>query len=188
MTLDRDRLFQGTLYGRRVIEELANERLRLAEETQELERALEAEELALTEARKTLPPAEFRAKADAFDEKVVALRAEAQAVEGGRFVTVLETEQRRFFEQVAPVLAQLVHDLGAVAVLDRSAILLTTRNIDVTDLAISRVDSVLGGDGMPQQEPAPTQEGAPSTGTVSEPGAEDAPTPEQPSDPPAQDN
>ncbi len=62
--------------------ELANERLRLAEETQELERALEAEELALTEARKTLPPAEFRAKADAFDEKVVALRARRRRLRG----------------------------------------------------------------------------------------------------------
>ena len=174
VTLDRDRLFQSTLYGRRVIEQLAGERLRLAEETQELERALEAEELALTEARKTLPPEEFRAKADAFDEKVVALRAEAQAAEG-RFVTLLETERLRFFERVAPVLAQLIHDLGAVAIIDRSAILLTTQNIDVTDLAIARVDTVLK-DGAEEREPSIAPDGSTGAETGTESGSDEAPT------------
>ena len=174
VTLDRERLFQGTLYGRRVIEQLASERLRLVEETQELERALEAEELALTELRKTLSPVEFRAKADAFDEKVVALRAEAQETEG-RFVTLLENERQRFFEQVGPVLGQLVHDLGAVAILDRTAILLTTRNIDITDLAIARVDTVLG-DGTPkadaQDEATPDDGADPSADPGAQPAAD----------------
>jgi len=173
VTLDQERLFQRTLYGRRIIGHLESERLRLAEETLEVERALEAEELNLTRARETLSPEEFRAKANAFDEKVVALRAEAEETQK-RFVTLLDQERAQFFEQVAPVLGQLVVDLGAIAILDRSVILLTTRNIDITDLAITRVDAVLG-DGLPKSDPAPDGAETPAAPQDGTPAPADAP-------------
>ena len=186
VTLDRDRLFQGTQFGRRVIEHLASERLRLVEETQELEAALEAEELALTEARKTLTPEAFRAKADAFDEKVVALRAEAEEA-SARFAALRTTEQRQFEERVVDILNQLLIDLGAVAILDRSAILLSARNIDITDLAIARIDAAIGdgstpavgggedaGDAAPEPQPQPPATDGTEDGTdpASDPAAD----------------
>ncbi|WP_300518580.1 OmpH family outer membrane protein [Aliiroseovarius sp.] len=180
VTLDRDRLFQGTQFGRRVIEQLANQGLQLAEETQELEAALEAEELALTEARKTLTPAEFRAKADAFDEKVVALRAEAELA-SARFTALRASEQRMFEERVVSVLRELVADLGAVAILDRTAILLSARNIDITDLAIARIDATLGDGTQPEEQPADDPGVSPQPETPSSDGA--APK-EEPADDP----
>ncbi len=157
VTLNQERLFLGSAYGQRILAQLETERKRLAEETRQVEQELEAEELALTEARALLSPDAFRAKADAFDAKVVALRANAEAAEA-RFVQMQEAERKHFFEQVAPVLWQLVRDLGAVAILDQSVIMLTTRNLDITDLAIARVDQVLG-DGAKDVPGAPTGAG-----------------------------
>ncbi len=143
VTIDRQRLFSDTAYGQRVLATVEVERARLAQETREAEIALAEEEKLLTEQRDSLDPASFRVLADAFDQKVNELRAEGQQREQ-EFVRVLEREQSAFFERIGPILGQIVRELGAVVILDRRAILLATQNIDITDLAIRRIDLELG--------------------------------------------
>ena len=186
VTLNQDRLFLGSAYGQRVLAQLEEERRLLVEESRRQEQALEAEELALTEARKTLSAVEFRAKADAFDAKVVTLRAEAEAAEA-RFAQMQEAERLQFFEQVGPVLWQLVYDLGAVAILDHSVVLLTTRNIDITNLAIARVDDVLG-DGSDLKDGALVPDAGPDAGEGPVDGPTDDASGELPEDPAGQGN
>ncbi|WP_298906525.1 OmpH family outer membrane protein [uncultured Aliiroseovarius sp.] len=146
VTIDRQRLFSETAYGRRVLATVEVERARLAQETREAEAALAQEEMMLTEQRSSLDPTSFRALADAFDNKVNELRAEGQAREQ-EFVRVLEREQTAFFERIGPILGRMVRELGAVVILDRRAILLAAQNIDITDMAIRRIDQELG-DGL----------------------------------------
>ena len=69
LTLDQERLFSGTIWGRRIQAELEAESTTLAGENRRLEAELTAEEASLTERRKTMEPAAFRAEADAFDDK-----------------------------------------------------------------------------------------------------------------------
>ncbi|MCI2398370.1 OmpH family outer membrane protein [Aliiroseovarius subalbicans] len=161
--VDRERLFSGSAYGQRVLAELEIERSRLAAETREIEQALEAEEKALADDRATLEADVFRAKADAFDAKVQALRSERVVTEQN-FVRRNETAQLAFYDEIGPLLGQLLREMGAVVILDRRVILLTTQNIDITDLAITRINQVLGDGTQPDgQGPAPAAPDAPST-------------------------
>lgn len=143
LTIDRDGLFAGTLYGQRVNRELETARAAMAEETRNIQAALEAEELALTEQRATLPADEFRGLADAFDEKVQSLREERAAAEA-LLVAQIEAAQAQFFNEIGAVLGRLVRERGAVAIVDARAILLVAADIDITEAAIERIDSALG--------------------------------------------
>lgn len=174
VTIDRQSLFSDTQYGRRVVETVEAERVRLANETRKVEEALVKEERELTEKRDSMSPEDFRKLAKAFDAKVQALRTEGTEREQ-EFVGTLEREQAAFFDRIGPILGQLVRELGAVVILDRRAILLTTRNIDITKLAVERIDQVLGdGSDLPDN--------APST-PAGEAARPDQPTPEMPAFP-----
>lgn len=153
VTIDRFRLFSETAYGRRVVAAVEVERARLAQETRAAEADLAQEEKLLTDQRGTLEPKDFRILADAFDKKVSALRAEGQAREE-EFVSVLEREQSAFFERIGPILGELVRELGAVVIIDRRAVLLTARNIDITEMAIRRIDEELGDGVTDTSKPA----------------------------------
>jgi len=161
VTIDRQSLFSGTQFGRRVLETVETERKRLAEETRKAEASLAKEELELSKKRDTLDAEEFRALAKAFDEKVQALRVEGEQREA-EFVRTLEREQGAFFDRIGPILWELMRELGAVVILDRRAILLTAQNIDITALAVERIDTTLG-DGTQIQTPEagenPAQDG-----------------------------
>ncbi|MDA5094878.1 OmpH family outer membrane protein [Aliiroseovarius sp. KMU-50] len=150
LTVDRDRLFTGSLFGKRVLAEVEEERARLATEARKVDAALAAEEKDLTEQRKQLSSEEFRALADAFDAKVQALRNERPAQELA-FTQMFEREQQSYFEKIGPILGDVVRERGGVVIVDRRVILLTTQNIDVTDEAIARIDAVLG-DGTTQPD------------------------------------
>lgn len=152
LTLDRERLFAGTLYGQRVNRELEAASTAMAAETRAIEAALEAEEQELTDKRATMEPEAFRELATAFDDKVQALRAERDAAETD-LLAQIEAAQLAFFNRIGPVLGQLVRDRGAVLIVDRRAVLLAATNVDITAAAIERIDAVLGdgGDiGVPQ--------------------------------------
>lgn len=155
VTIDRQSLFSGTAYGRRVLETVTVERERLRQETRASEEKLAEEEKQLTERRAKMDPAAFRVLADAFDEKVSELRAEGEA-RGQAFAQILDREQSEFFDRIGPILGELVRELGAVVIIDRRAILLSTQNIDITDLAVRRIDQKLG-DGVTATEPQPDQ-------------------------------
>lgn len=154
LTVDRDRLFAGSLYGQRINRELETASAAMAAETRKIETALEAEEIELTARRATLAPEDFRALADAFDEKVQALRKERDTAETN-LRQQIEQAQLAYFDQIGPLLGALVRERGAVMILDRRAILLTAADVDITDAAIARIDAVLG-DGAEAGEGAVT--------------------------------
>ncbi|SFU75672.1 periplasmic chaperone for outer membrane proteins Skp [Aliiroseovarius crassostreae] len=152
LTVDRDRLFRQSEYGRRILQDLEAERARLASEARRVDDALAAEEKRLTEERARLSPEAFRALADAFDEKVQALRAQRPERERS-FTERFEREQQAYFDRIGPILGAVVRERGGVVIVDRRAILLTTQNIDITDQAIALIDRLLG-DGTGSKGPA----------------------------------
>ena len=159
LTLDQDRLFAESLYGRRVARELDRASEALAAENRRLEAELGAEERALTERRPELPAAEFRALADAFDDKVTQTRSEQDA-KARALQRRADTERQTFLNRVLPILAELVSERGAFAILDNRAVLLASEAMDITEDALARIDAVLGDGGdLAPSEPA---EGAPA--------------------------
>lgn len=143
LTLDPDRLFAQTQAGQRLTEQYKAERDRLIADNRELEAQLREEEEALTEARKDMKPEEFRDKADAFDDKVRSIRKQserqARELERGR-----EIAPRTLMRLAEPVLVQLMRDTGGKIILDNRHVLLRADAIDITDLAVSRVDAAIG--------------------------------------------
>lgn len=137
--LDQDRLLRESRMGQAILAELREAEQALDRENQALAEQLAAEERALTELRPTLPPEEFRARAEAFDRRVEAIRAERARLSqelGRRY----ETEAQRFFQTALPILSALMAEQGVVALLRPEAVLLGAEWLDLTDQAIERLD------------------------------------------------
>jgi Skp family chaperone for outer membrane proteins len=155
LTIDQDRLFTESAYGRATISKLEAEQTDLLAENRKIETALEEEERNLTERRKTLPAAEFKALAEAFDTRVEGIRA-AQVEKDRKSRGAVEENQKRFYAAAFPVIGQLMQDMGASVVLDKQTIILSLQRIDVTDAAIARIDAAIGdGSKLPDVAPPP---------------------------------
>ncbi len=152
LVIDIDRLLGNTAYGRRLQAELEEARDRLIARNDRIAAELEAEELALTAQRATTPANEFRAMADAFDSKVTELRRESEALSR-------DLERRRdlapiqFMRVVQPVLGEVLTEADAVVLLDVRSVILSADVVDITDLAIARVDERIGAG--PETAPPP---------------------------------
>ncbi len=143
LTLDQDKFFAESAFGKAVVAREATETAVLEAENVRIEQELIAEEQSLTERRSSLPGEEFTALARAFDAKVEQIRADQDAK--ARAVTRRRDEDRqRFLQAAVPVLGSLLSENGAVAILDKNAIILSLSSIDVTDAAIAKVDEALG--------------------------------------------
>ncbi|MCR8723840.1 OmpH family outer membrane protein [Frigidibacter sp. ROC022] len=152
LTLDQERLFSESLFGKRVTAEIEDRARALAAENRKIEADLEAEEQALTEARPTLPVEEFRSRADAFDAKVQKIRAE-QAAKSRALNTFRDSEQQRFAAALGSVLADVARQRGALLVIDRRVALISADSIDVTDDVVAAMDARLGdgAEGAPKE-------------------------------------
>ena len=143
LTVAPDVLYSQSAFGQRIAREIEEESAALAAENRRIEAELTAEERELTDLRDTLAPEAFRARAEAFDEKVQRLRREQD--EKARTLGQRNDEARRaLLIAVQPVLLQLMEESGAVAILDRRAVLLSADSVDITDQAVRRVNAEFG--------------------------------------------
>lgn len=161
LTLDQNRLYADSRYGRQTQAAIDAEAKALAAENRRLEAALEAEEAALAERRPGLPAAEFQTLARAFDAKVKEIRR-ARDARARDLSMRQEQSQQAFVEKVVPILNQIRTEMGAELILDRALVIWSSPSIDITDLAIERIDRTL-----------------PDTGTVPEPAADPPPAANQ---------
>jgi Skp family chaperone for outer membrane proteins len=143
LTLDQERLFTETQWGKRAADRIEATSAELAAENRQIEGELTVEERTLTDRRATMTPDEFRAAADAFDAKVTEIR-QTQDAKLRAIGRLQETERQRFFAAAFPVIGEVVRSRGAVAVLDSRAIFLAADAIDITDILIERIDTELG--------------------------------------------
>lgn len=154
LVLDLERLFSGTQVGQRLTGQYQDERDKLIARNRQIEADLRAEEQELTEMRDTVTPERFREMADAFDARVRELRQQneraARDLERGR-----EVAPFTLMRMAEPVLVQVMRDAGGTVILDNRQVLLRADVIDITDLAIARIDAAIGdGSGLtPPPEP-----------------------------------
>lgn len=142
LTLDQDRLFAESAFGRASLERDRAAAAELEAENSQIEAELIAEEQDLTTRRAELSAEEFTALATAFDEKVERIRNEqdGKARDLGR---AREEARQAFLRAIVPVLGELLSEQGAVVILDKSSVILSRTAIDITDEAIAKVDAVL---------------------------------------------
>ncbi|MBA3909232.1 MAG: outer membrane chaperone Skp [Rhodobacter sp.] len=142
LTLDQDRLFAESAFGKASLAREAAATRALEAENAEIEAELIAEEQDLTTRRQTLPSNEFAALAAAFDAKVEQIR-DAQDAKARDLTRARDEDRKVFLRAVVPVLGELMSEKGAVAILDKSTVILSLTSIDLTSDAILRIDAVL---------------------------------------------
>lgn len=142
LLLDQDRLFSDSAYGRAVgavIDQLGRE---LSAQNRAIEAELMQEEQALTDARPTLSIEEFRARASAFDARVVEIRS-AQDAKNRALGTYAEAARQRFLEIAGPILVDLVEASGANLLMDRRTVIFMSDDVDITQSAIGAIDAAI---------------------------------------------
>jgi len=149
LTLDQDRLFLESDFGKAVIERERLASQDLERENRQIEADLVAEEQALTDARATLSAEDFAARAAAFDAKVERIRTE-QDTKARKLVDGREADRKAFLQVAVPVLGEILGDKGATAIMDKGLVILSLSAIDITDEAISRVNAALAEKSTPK--------------------------------------
>lgn len=149
LTLDQDRLFLESDFGKATVERERVATSALEQENRRIEAELVAEEQALTEARATLTPEDFAAKAEAFDAKVERIRSEQDA-KARRLTEGRDEDRKAFLEIAVPVLGELLGDKKATAILDKNLVILSLSAVDITNEAIARVNAALAEQPTPK--------------------------------------
>ena len=143
LTIDSERLFLESAFGKRVAAEIEQKGAELTAENRKIETALEAEERELTEMRASMSAEEFRELANIFDQKVQTTRQE-QAAKGRALNTLLDQEREVFLTAAAPVLERLMREADAAVILERRSVFVSASAIEITDDAIALLDETLG--------------------------------------------
>ena len=152
VTLDVERLLTETAIGQIIAKKLEEKVQELAAENSRIAGELEIEEQELTENRPTLPAAEFRLLADAFDQKVQQIRAEQDAKQQ-ELQRLRDLERKSFIDAIGPILSASAREHGAVVVLERRNVFLSADGIDITDEAIGKIDEALASGALVQGVP-----------------------------------
>ena len=143
LIVDQEALYRRSAWGRRAEAAIEAQSLKVAADNDAAFAALVADETALTTARATLSPDDFRARAAAFDARATQVREERDAA---RLELNRQADRERalFVERMAPVLGRLMTERGARVVLDRRTVLIADPRADVTDAAVAALDAALG--------------------------------------------
>ena len=177
--VDQDRLFRQSRLGAALLSEIDQRAASLAAENRTIEAELTEEERALTEARAGLDTQDFRARAEAFDQKVRQIRAEQDA-KSEAVARMQESARQEFVRRVTPILAALLTEVGASVLLDQRIVLASGPGADLTDRAIARIDAEIdaaGRTGPRLPSDGATQDAAPTDAgdDVTAPEASDSP-------------
>ncbi|MDD9722635.1 OmpH family outer membrane protein [Sulfitobacter sp. PR48] len=143
LTIDSERVFQQSDFGKRVAAEEREKLSALESENREIEARLETEERALTEKRAQMTPEAFRVLADAFDAKVQETRS-AQDAKFRELSAQLDVERGKFQQAAAPVFEQLMREAGAAVILERRSVFASATVIEITEEAIALLNETLG--------------------------------------------
>lgn len=140
LTIDTEKLYDQSDFGQATEQGFGALRSALIAENQRLEAELSDEEQALVEKRATLSAAEFRPLAEAFHERVQAIR-NAQDEKLQTLTDQREVARQTFFQQAIPIIAAILEDREAAMVLDRRGVLLSADSIDITADVIARLNT-----------------------------------------------
>ncbi|MDC0115879.1 OmpH family outer membrane protein [Octadecabacter sp.] len=163
LTMDVDRLFARSQFGERIRREYQEGSEALANENGIISDALRREELALAAQRPSMDPALFRTEAEAFDDKAQGIRR-AQDAKRRDLEETLNTGREQFLLVTGPILEKLLLDSGASAILERRTVVISLGTIDVTDVAVERINAAIGDGagladdvGVPDTSAQPTE-------------------------------
>ncbi|MFS4439008.1 OmpH family outer membrane protein [Paracoccaceae bacterium GXU_MW_L88] len=139
LVVDQDQLLTRSARGQALLRQIEAEQQELASENRQIESELEAEEQALAARREAMTPEAFLPLADAFDAKVVRLRAQQQD-KLTRLAAHTEEKRQEFFRDIVPLMLELMNSYGATMLLDSETVLFAAPGTNITAEAIRMLD------------------------------------------------
>ncbi len=158
LTINSNEFYAKSAYGKQVAQEIQARSAVLAAENSRIEAELKAEEQDLAQRRQSTDPNVFRRLAEAFDKKVQNTRA-VQEKKSAEITSAEQVSQREFQKVALPVLEDIMTETGAAVILEQSNVLISATSVDVTDLAIARLNIILDGQNMVGITPGLSQDG-----------------------------
>lgn len=143
LVLNRDAILQGSKVGQDIIRQVNQYTQQARAQFQGQEQALQNEGRALQQQVAILSPAAKKQKVAAFEAKERSLQQQVQVrqnqIQGGVFQARQKVEQA-----LGPILQGIMQERGAALLLDRQIVLLSTVDVDITGVAIQRLNQRLG--------------------------------------------
>ncbi|MGO4907796.1 OmpH family outer membrane protein [Pseudorhodobacter sp. W20_MBD10_FR17] len=165
LTINQQRFFEDSAFGKASLSRLEADARSLQVEIRKVEADLEIEERLLTERRASLSPAEFQPIARDFDEKVEKIRA-AWGQKDRDLKLEREQDKKTFFDSAVPVLAAIMQEAGAVLLVDQLTVILSLDQVDITTIAIERVNAALANPAASTTAPDPVVPDAANSDTA----------------------
>ncbi|WP_157970936.1 OmpH family outer membrane protein [Pseudogemmobacter bohemicus] len=170
LTLNQAALFEKSAWGAAAMRAAEQAASALSAENRTIEAALEKEELGLTEKRGQITAEEFSALARDFDRKVEEFR-QTQDAKLRAINRKLDEDRKTFVELSVPLMAELLDEYGAVAIIADDILILSRSSADVTQRAIELMNQRLPMPEEPGEAPAQDGQGVPPDGTDTAPGS-----------------
>lgn len=151
LVIEFERAFASSAFGQRVSRELQEQRAAIGAESQRISEELTQEEQRLTDLRDSVSAEDFRRMAKEFDLRVQELR-NGQDEKARALNAFNDSAQQVFFAAALPVLNEILQERGATLLLDRRQVFLSLDSVDITGLAVERINAAIG-DGADLQNP-----------------------------------
>lgn len=159
LVLDVDQAYISSDWGDRAQRDIEAAARDIEAENARMEGQLESEEQALAAERDGLTPAEFRARAEAFDTRAQNIRRERRqaAIDLG---SRAQADRNAFVEASLPLIAGIMQDRMAGIVLDRRQVLVAVNAVDITEALVERMNAEVGDGGeLPDLPPEASDDG-----------------------------
>ena len=142
LVIDRAAILRGSAVGQSIMKQVQQLTIAAENGLKARDQALRAEGAQLQQQLAILAPAVKAAKIRAFEAKQAALQGEVQKQQGLIQGGVLKARQQ-VEVALGPILQKIMQERGANLLLDRNAVVLGTVDVDVTGLAIARLNQTL---------------------------------------------
>ncbi|HUO87872.1 MAG TPA: OmpH family outer membrane protein [Rhizomicrobium sp.] len=142
LVIDRAAILRGSAVGQSIMKQVQQLTIAAENGLRARDQALRAEGAQLQQQLAILAPAVKAAKIKAFEAKQAALQGDVQKQQGLIQGGVLKARQQ-VEVALGPILQKIMQERGANLLLDRNAVVLGTVDVDVTGLAIARLNQVL---------------------------------------------
>ena len=142
LVIDRAAILRGSAVGQSIMKQVQQLTLSAENGLKARDQALRAEGAQLQQQLAILAPAVKAAKIKAFEAKQAALQGEVQKQQGLIQGGVLKARQQ-VEVALGPILQKIMQERGANLLLDRNAVVLGTVDVDVTGVAIARLNQSL---------------------------------------------
>lgn len=142
LIIDIERVFVNSMAGKSMMEQLKKKGGDLKSKRDKAQTDLTAEAKKLESQRTLLDPTALQSKADELRLKEIAtnqeLQQDARQVEAGR-----QAAQSEILTALSPILKEIMVEKKAVAVFNRTSVLIGSPDVDITDIAVKRLDGKL---------------------------------------------